>query len=134
MLSGGAIEAIRGEASCADDAACIGGCGSAREDTGTLGCEIVACPRLARVDARLGGGGESSLSPLSIGLVRRLLRSLLPMVSILSLLLNLRFSEEKEEEDEATLRGSYEAALWRRISILLGNREPVTIRNVWCSM
>ena len=86
MLSSGAIEATEGEASCADDAACIGGCGSAREDTGTLCCETVACPRLARVDARFGGGGESSLSPLSIGLVRRLFRSLLPIVSILSLL------------------------------------------------
>ena len=70
------------------DAACTRGCGSAGEDAGTLCCEIAACPRLARVDApmvdcgRLEGGGELSLSSLGIGLVRRLLRSLLPIVSI----------------------------------------------------
>ena len=56
------------------------------------GCEVAACPRLPRVDAplvdcaRFGGGGESPLSSLGIGLVRRLLRSLLPIVSMLSLL------------------------------------------------
>ena len=130
MLSGGAVEVTGGEASCADDAACTGGCGSAREDTGTLCCETAACPRLARVDARLGGGGESSLSPLSIGLVRRLLRSLLPMVSILSFASDLKFSEEKEGEGEAALGESYEAARWQRVSISLGNREPATIRHV----
>lgn len=86
MLRGGTGAVTGGEDSCADDAACAGGCSSALEDTGTLCCETAACPRLARVDARLGGGGESSLSSLGIGLVRRLLRSLLPMVSILSLL------------------------------------------------
>lgn len=87
MLTGGAIAETEGEDSWADDAACAGGCGSALEDTGTLCCETAACPRLARVDARLGGGGESSLSSLGIGLVRRLLRSLLPIVSMLSLLI-----------------------------------------------
>lgn len=87
MLCGGAIEAGEREGFCADDAACAVGCSSALEDTGTLCCETAACPRLARVDARLGGGGESSISSLGIGLVRRLLRSLLPMVSILSLLI-----------------------------------------------
>ncbi len=83
-----------GEEICASGGA-VGsdGCGSAREDADTLCCEVVACPRLPRVDAplagcaRLGGGGESSLSSLGIGLVRRLLRSLLPIVSILSVVL-----------------------------------------------
>ena len=93
MLRGGDGEVTGGETFCADDAACTDVCDSAPEDVGALCCETAACPRLAREDApltgcaRLGGGGESSLSPLGIGLVRRLLRSLLPIVSILSLLI-----------------------------------------------
>lgn len=90
MLGAEAGEATGGGVSGAADAACTGGCGSSWEDAGMLCCEIAACPRLPRVDApllgcaRLGGGEESSLSSLYIGLVRRLLRSLLPIVSILS--------------------------------------------------
>ena len=90
MLDAGADEATERESLGAGDVACTGECGSAWEDAGTLCCAIAACPRLPRADApllgcvRLGGGGESSLSSLGIGLVRRLLRSLLPIVSILS--------------------------------------------------
>ncbi len=37
----------------AGDAARTGGCDPAREDAGTLCCEIAACVRLPRVDAPL---------------------------------------------------------------------------------
>lgn len=90
MLGAGVDEVIRGESLDAGVVACIWSCDSAREDAGTLCCEMPVCPRLPRVDTpllgcvRFDGGGESSLSSLSIGLVRRLLRSLLPIVSILS--------------------------------------------------
>ena len=89
MLGAEAGEAIGGELSSSGGAACTDGRLSACEDDG---CEVAACTRLPRVDAplvgcaRLGGGGESSLSSFGIGLVRRLLRSLLPIVSILPLL------------------------------------------------
>lgn len=92
MLGAGGDIATGGEVFDAGDGACTVSCGSAREDAGTLCCDTAACPRLPRVDApllgcaRLGGGGDSSLSSLGIGLVRRLLRSLLPIVSMLSLL------------------------------------------------
>ena len=101
MLGAGANGTTRGESCGAGDAAVTKVCGSAREDAGILCCETAACPRLPRVDtpllgcARLGGGGESSLSSLGIGLVRRLLRSLLPIVSMmLMLILSLTFGEE----------------------------------------
>lgn len=101
MLGAGANGTTGGEGCGAGDAAVTEICGSTREDAGILCCETAACPRLPRVDtpllgcARLEGGGESSLSSLGIGLVRRLLRSLLPIVSMmLMLILNLTFSEE----------------------------------------
>ena len=99
ILAAGAGGATGGGIFRAGVAACTGDCGSARDDAGMLCCEIAACPRLPRVDApllgcaRLGGGEESSLSSLGIGLVRRLLRSLLPIVSILSLLMVCGFAK-----------------------------------------
>lgn len=93
MLAAEAAEASEGEVFDADGGACTEGCVSAWEDAGTLCCEVAACPRLPRVDtpraesARLGGGGDSSLSSVGIRLVRRLLRSLLPIDSIMSLLI-----------------------------------------------